>query len=63
MGERFPEQGVVMTRLLAIAVLVVMAFLLIRYRTNEKLRKGVVITLIAGFLVYTASIIVAELTR
>ncbi|WP_175443259.1 hypothetical protein [Vibrio sonorensis] len=52
-----------MTRLIAIAALVVIAFLLIRYRTNEKLQKWVVIGLVSGFIVYTASLMLTELMR
>ncbi|GAB2662279.1 hypothetical protein [Vibrio panuliri] len=52
-----------MTRLIAIVFLIALAFVLIRYRTNEKLQKYVVITLISGFFVYTASIMITELMR
>ncbi|MGD8109285.1 hypothetical protein ACQEXU_06740 [Vibrio sp. TRT 21S02] len=52
-----------MTRLIAIAVLIALAFVLIRYRTSEKLQKWVVITLLSGFLVYTVSLMVTELVR
>ncbi|WP_194435167.1 hypothetical protein [Vibrio fluminensis] len=52
-----------MTRLIAIVFLIALAFVLVRYRTNEKLQKYVVITLISGFLVYTASIMITELMR
>ena len=52
-----------MTRLLAIVVLIVFAFVLFRYRTNEKIQKATIIILIGAFLIYTASIMVAELIR
>ncbi|WP_167515601.1 hypothetical protein [Vibrio taketomensis] len=52
-----------MTRLIAIVFLIAIAFVLIRYRTNEKLQKYVVITLVGGFLVYTASLMITELMR
>jgi Ca2+/Na+ antiporter len=52
-----------MTRLLAIAFLIAIAFVLIRYRTSEKLQKYVVITLVSSFLIYTATIMVTELIR
>ena len=52
-----------MTRLLAIAFLVVLAYVLIRYRTNEKLQKYVVITLISVFCIYTSAVVVSELIR
>ncbi|MEI8598341.1 hypothetical protein P4S64_14375 [Vibrio sp. M60_M31a] len=52
-----------MTRLLAIVVLIVFAFVLFRYLTNEKVQKATIIILIGAFLIYTASIMVAELIR
>ncbi|MBA5763072.1 hypothetical protein H2O73_11990 [Vibrio sp. 404] len=52
-----------MTRLIAIVFLIAIAFVLVRYRTNEKLQKYVVITLVSGFLIYTASIMITELMR
>lgn len=57
------DKGVGMTRLIAIAVLIALAFVLIRYRTSERLQKWVVITLLSGFLVYTVSLMVTELVR
>ncbi|MBN3494461.1 MULTISPECIES: hypothetical protein [Vibrio] len=52
-----------MTRLIAIVFLVALAFVLIRYRTNEKLQKYVVTTLISGFIIYTVTLVVTELIR
>ncbi|WP_394144841.1 hypothetical protein [Vibrio atypicus] len=52
-----------MTRLLAIAFLIALAFVLIRYRTSEKLQKYVVVTLLSSFFVYTAILMVTELIR
>ncbi|MDE1232381.1 hypothetical protein [Vibrio aestuarianus] len=52
-----------MTRLITIVVLIALAFILVRFRTNEKLQKGVVITLLSAFVIYTASIVIVELTR
>jgi hypothetical protein len=52
-----------MTRLITIVLLIVIAFILIRYRTNEKLQKGVVVSLLTAFVIYTASIMITELTR
>ncbi|GLT18594.1 hypothetical protein GCM10007938_23730 [Vibrio zhanjiangensis] len=52
-----------MTRLIAIVLLAALAFVLIRYRTNEKLQKYVVMTLISGFLIYTTTLVVTELMR
>ena len=46
-----------------VAVLIAVAFVLFRYRTNEKVQKATVITLIGAFLIYTASIMFAELIR
>ncbi|WP_441257583.1 hypothetical protein ACS18Q_06930 [Vibrio sp. Vf1514] len=52
-----------MSRLITIGLLIVLAYFLIRYRTSEKLQKGVVITLGAAFVIYTVSVVVAELIR
>jgi len=52
-----------MTRLLAIVVLTAVAFVLFRYRTNEKVQKATIITLMGAFLIYTASIMFSELLR
>ncbi|WP_167522341.1 hypothetical protein [Vibrio atypicus] len=52
-----------MTRLLAIAFLIALAFVLIRYRTSEKLQKYVVVTLLSSFFIYTAILMVTELIR
>jgi Ca2+/Na+ antiporter len=60
-GKIKPEHT--MTRLIFIGVLIVLAFLLIRYGTNEKLQKWVVIVLLSAFALYTASLVVTELIR
>ncbi|GHW43940.1 hypothetical protein VCSRO56_3385 [Vibrio cholerae] len=52
-----------MVRLIAIALLIALAFVLIRYRTNEKLQKGVVILILATFVTYTAFLMISELIR
>ncbi len=52
-----------MTRLIFIGILIVIAFLLIRYGTNEKLQKWVVIVLLSGFGLYATSLMVTELIR
>ncbi len=52
-----------MVRLIAIALLIALAFVLIRYRTNEKLQKGVVIVILATFVTYTAFLMISELIR
>ncbi|KJY83334.1 membrane protein [Vibrio galatheae] len=52
-----------MTRLIAIVFLAALAFVLIRYRTSEKLQKYVVVTLVCGFLIYTATLMITELIR
>lgn len=56
-------KGEVMTRLLAIAFLIALSFVLIRYRTSEKLQKYLVVTLISGFLLYTTTLMITELMR
>ncbi|EGA70521.1 hypothetical protein VISI1226_00610 [Vibrio sinaloensis DSM 21326] len=52
-----------MTRLIALVFLIALAFVLIRYRTSEKLQKYVVIMLLSGFFTYTAILMVTELIR
>ncbi|CAH0539637.1 hypothetical protein [Vibrio marisflavi] len=52
-----------MTRLIAIVLLSALAYLLFRYRTNEKLQKGAVIVLGSALLIYIASIVISELSR
>ncbi|CAM4434880.1 hypothetical protein ACPV5L_07915 [Vibrio astriarenae] len=52
-----------MIRLISIVALIVIAFLLIRYRTNEKLQKIVVISVVGAFLVYAAGVMITELAR
>ncbi len=52
-----------MTRLIAIALFIVLAFVLIRYRTSEKLQKWVVIVIISGLVLYTGTLVISELLR
>ncbi|MDG3088170.1 hypothetical protein P7F88_19665 [Vibrio hannami] len=52
-----------MTRLLAIATLLALAVLLFKYRTNEKVQRGVVISAIIGLAVYTVIVVFSELMR
>ena len=52
-----------MTRLIAIVFLLALAFVLFRYRTNEKVQKWVVIVIVSSFLLYTVSLMISELTR
>ena len=52
-----------MTRLIAIVFLLALAFVLFRCRTNEKVQKGVVIAVVGSFILYTASLMISELTR
>ncbi|WP_428774720.1 hypothetical protein [Vibrio sp.] len=52
-----------MTRLFTIGLLIAIAFILIRYRTNETLQKWVVIVLLSGFLLYVATLMTTELIR
>jgi Ca2+/Na+ antiporter len=56
-------QGEVMIRLIVIAVLIVLAYFLLRYRTNEKIQKGVVVTLFGLFAIYTLVLVATELFR
>ncbi len=50
-------------RIIAIVVFIALAFMLFRYRTNEKIRKGTVIVLLALFLLYSAIVVITELMR
>ncbi|HDY7946156.1 hypothetical protein [Vibrio vulnificus] len=52
-----------MIRLMAIVVLVVLAYFLLRYRTNEKIQKGIVVTLLGIFAVYTIVLVASELIK
>ncbi|MBM7038415.1 hypothetical protein [Vibrio ulleungensis] len=52
-----------MTRLIAIAVLVSLVVLLIRYRTNEKVQKGVVLSVVGVGFFYVISVFIMELLR
>ncbi|MDN3609821.1 hypothetical protein ACODM8_13905 [Vibrio ostreicida] len=52
-----------MTKLIALVFLLALAYVLIRYRTSEKLQKYVAGTLISGFLIYTTTLVVSELIR
>ncbi|WP_459681983.1 hypothetical protein [Vibrio comitans] len=52
-----------MTRLLAIVILIALAFLFVRYNTNEKLQRWVVIVLSGAFVVYTAVLMITELVH
>lgn len=52
-----------MIRLIVIAVLIVLAYFLLRYRTNEKIQKGVVVTLFGLFAIYTLVLVATELFR
>ncbi|MBY7831223.1 hypothetical protein KW463_00035 [Vibrio fluvialis] len=52
-----------MIRLITIGLLIVLAYFLIRYRTSEKVQKGVVMTLGAAFVIYIVSVAVTELFR
>lgn len=50
-----------MVRLIAIFVLILLAYLLLRYRTNEKVQKGIVVAVLGIFAVYTVVLVVSEL--
>ncbi|MGL6172775.1 MAG: hypothetical protein ACRC1S_12975 [Vibrio sp.] len=52
-----------MVRLIAIALLITLALVLIRYRTNEKLQKGVVMVSVMILVLYTTFLVISELIR
>lgn len=52
-----------MIRLISIVFLIALAYVLIRYRTNEKLQKYVVGVLVSAFFLYTTTVIITELIR
>ncbi|MDE1514185.1 MULTISPECIES: hypothetical protein [Vibrio] len=52
-----------MVRLIAIALLITLALVLIRYRTNEKLQKGVVMVSVMILILYTTFLVISELIR
>ncbi|SON48774.1 hypothetical protein [Vibrio tapetis] len=52
-----------MTRLIAIGVLIGLAVLLFKYRTNEKLQKAVIYTSVMGAASYVIYIVLMELIR
>lgn len=52
-----------MVRILAIFLLIGIAFMLIKYRANQKLQKGVVITLLAILAIYTTIVVISELVH
>jgi hypothetical protein len=52
-----------MTRLVAIGVLILIALFLIRYGTNEKLQKAVIVTVLSSVAAYIVYIMATELLR
>lgn len=52
-----------MVRLITIALLITLALVLIRYRTNEKLQKGVVMVSVMILILYTTFLVISELIR
>ncbi|NLS12491.1 hypothetical protein HGP28_06200 [Vibrio sp. SM6] len=52
-----------MTKLVAMIVLAVVAFLFVRYRTSENLQKAVVLGLSFAFFIYIIGVVVMELVR
>jgi hypothetical protein len=52
-----------MTRLITIAFLIALAVFLFRYRTNEKVQKGVVVTALGAAAIYVATLVISELIR
>lgn len=52
-----------MIKAISIVILTIIAILLVRYRTDRKLQKIVVMSVLLSFFVYTLSIVVIELFR
>ncbi len=52
-----------MIRILAIILLIAVAYVLIRYDSNERLRKGVVVTILGSLLIYIVFVVIAELAH
>lgn len=52
-----------MTRLIAIAIFAVLAFLLLKYRTNAKFQKWAAYVLCSALLVYIVFVVGTELFR
>ncbi|WP_166434237.1 hypothetical protein [Vibrio viridaestus] len=52
-----------MIRIIAIVVLIALAFVLVRYNTNQRLQKGVVITILAAFIIYLVTLVITELAH
>ncbi len=52
-----------MTRLIAIVVLIAVAVLFVRYNTNEKLQRWVVIGLSSLIALYAVILMITELAR
>ncbi|MGX9416147.1 hypothetical protein ACXJY6_08660 [Vibrio sp. RC27] len=50
-----------MTRLIVIAALIGIVFMLVKYRANQKMQKGVVIALLSSFALYVVYVVVSEL--
>ncbi len=50
-----------MVRILAIFILIGIAFMLVKYRANQKLQKGVVVILVTIFALYTTVVVISEL--
>lgn len=50
-----------MVRILAIFILIGIAFMLVKYRANQKLQKGVVVTLVTILAIYTTVVVISEL--
>ncbi len=52
-----------MTKLVALVVLMALAFIMVRYNTNAKVQKWVVISLVGSFAVYMTVVVISELMR
>jgi hypothetical protein len=50
-----------MIRLLMIALLIAIAYILLRYRSNARVQKWAVLGLLSGFIIYIVAVVIAEL--
>ncbi|QMV14472.1 hypothetical protein Vspart_01727 [Vibrio spartinae] len=52
-----------MVRLIAIIVLIALAYVLVRYDTRENIQKGIIVVLCSAFVIYLIAVVVSELIR
>jgi hypothetical protein len=50
-----------MIRLLMIALLIAIAYILLRYRSNALVQKWAVLGLLSSFIIYITAVVIAEL--